>query len=88
MRQKLESSRTQFIGRAENSGYHWSVVEVTDKHLTKIQAIGGLKRVAVPRFACDGSELTYIYSNTRGVFHLHAVLEKGKWVYKDCVKIS
>ena len=88
MRQELESSRMQFIGRAEKGGYHWSVVEVRGEHLTKKQAEAELRTVAIPLHACEGSELTFIYSNNRGVSRLYAVLQNGTWVVDkvECVK--
>ena len=84
----LQASRMQFIGRQELGGFHWSVVETSDKHMTEKRAVAGLKAVVIPPHACDGSELTFIFSNTRGIYRLYAVLEKGKWVKvkTECVK--
>ena len=88
MKHELSANRLQFLGRQELGGFLWTVVETTERHLTEKQATAGLKGVQIPPNACDGSELVFIFSNRRGVYHLHAVLEGGKWrkVKTECVK--
>ena len=63
----------------------YEVVERIDEELTDKKAIARLRKIQIPARAHDGSKLTLIYQNDKGVYHLYANLVDGKWK-KDSVK--